>query len=252
MTTLPTVVPSGVPSQHEMDVYRTMADTAVTSKMYRGIGDQSGVMMIMLAAREMGLPPMAALNGGINIINGKVEISARMMSGMIRRSGHSLKIIENTDTSCTIKGIRADNGDSLTCTFTINDAQRAGLVKPGGGWTKWPKDMLFARTLSRLARQLFSDVIGMGYVEGEISSSTLQPACVEEIEEVPPEEEYTLSDIHSLVGEEDKEGITTFLEQIMKHYEISQNEAIKQMLKDTTHTTTRFQEWKMKNAQKHV
>jgi iron uptake system EfeUOB component EfeO/EfeM len=31
--------------------------------------------------------------------------------------------------------------------------------------------MLYARTISKLARQLFSDVIGIGYVEGEIIDS---------------------------------------------------------------------------------
>ena len=34
----------------------------------------------------------------------------------------------------------------------------------------YPRDMLFARALSRLARQLFSDVISETYVIGEISS----------------------------------------------------------------------------------
>ncbi len=64
-----------IPSTHEMMVFTTMAKQAVESKMYRGIGEQAGVMMIMLAAREMGISPMMAINGGLNIIQGKVLYS---------------------------------------------------------------------------------------------------------------------------------------------------------------------------------
>src|ERR1041385_1395188 len=101
-----------VPSDHEMMVYNVMAEQAVSSKMYRGIGDKAGVMMIMLAARELQIPPMQALNGGINIINGKVEISARMMSALIRKAGHIIKIKESTDEHCILIGKRCDTGET--------------------------------------------------------------------------------------------------------------------------------------------
>ena len=129
------------PSDHEMMVYQTMAKQAVASKMYRGVGDEAGVIMVMLAAREMGIPPMSALNGGVNIINGKVEIAARMMSAMIRRAGHSITIKECTDTSCTLLGKRRDTHDTAEVSYTIEEAKKAGLIKPGGGWTRNPKDM---------------------------------------------------------------------------------------------------------------
>lgn len=160
----------GLPSQHEMEVFRTMAKGAVQSRMYKG--DESSVIMIMLAARELGIPPMAALNGGLHLIQGKVEISARMMSALIRKAGHSLILKESTDEKCVLVGIRKDNQDTFEASYTIHDAHKAGLVKSGGGWVKFPKDMCFARALSRLSRQLFSDVIGIGYVEGEIVERT--------------------------------------------------------------------------------
>jgi len=151
------VVRSGAPSEHEMMVFQTMAKAAVDSKMYKGVGEQAGVMMIMLSARELGIPPCQALNGGINIINGKAEISARMMSALIRKAGHEIRIKESTENLCVLVGTRKDTGESQEASFSLEEAQRAGLVKIGGGWAKWPKDMCFARALSRLARQLFSD-----------------------------------------------------------------------------------------------
>jgi hypothetical protein len=156
----------GIPTDHEIAVYNTIAKSAVDSKMY-GRLDQAAVMTIMLSARELGIPPMQALNGGLNIIQGKVEISASMMSALIRRAGHSIITVESTDEVCTLRGQRADNGDIATVSYTLAEAQRAGLVKPGGGWAKNPADMCYARAISRLKRQLFAD-IGVGYVEGEI------------------------------------------------------------------------------------
>jgi hypothetical protein len=159
-----------IPSDHEMIVFQTMAKQAAQSKLYRSIGDEFAVMTIMLAARELDIPPMAALNGGINIINGKTEISARMMTALIMKRGHRIEIIESTFEKCVLKGIRqsADGPHEHTESFTLEEAKQAGLIKDGGGWKKWPKDMCYARCISRLARRHFADIIGMGYIEGEI------------------------------------------------------------------------------------
>jgi hypothetical protein len=246
-----------IPSAHEMAVFATMAKQAVTSKMYRGIGDEAGVMMIMLSAREMGIPPMAALNGGVNIISGKVEIAARMMTAMIRRAGHSLQIVENTDSICTLKGRRCDNGDSATVSYTIQDAQKAGLVKSGGGWTKNPKDMVFARAASRLARQLFSDVIGIGYVEGEIKGAACE---VIENDSLPRHEIKTINaeviplfdleqmekELRAMVKEEDNSLVMDYLQVVQDHFNWSREHTIQEFLNDKEHTLQKFEIWKGK------
>lgn len=176
--------PSLVPMEHEMMTYHVMAENAVASRMYRGIGEKAGVLMIMLAAREMNVAPMMALNGGLNIINGKVEISARLMAALIRRAGHSIQEKKSTDEECVLVGKRMDNGDTIETSFLITEAQRAGLIKEGGGWKKWPKDMLYARALSRLARRLFPDIIGTSYVEGEIQEAKAEVRPVLSKEEI--------------------------------------------------------------------
>jgi len=122
------------------------------------------------------------------------------MNGLIRRDGHSIKIVVSTDTECRLLGTRSD-GDSFECSFTIEDAIKAGLAG-GNVWKKYPADMLYNRCMSRLARRLFSDVIGNAYVEGEIREAKLvedkekhllQAEC-EEIsnEQVEPTETPTL------------------------------------------------------------
>ena len=225
-----------IPSEHEMMVYHTMAEQAVSSKMYRGIGEKAGVMMIMLSARELGIPPMQALNGGINIINGKAEISARMMSALIRKAGHEIKIKEISDASCILVGKRSDTGESEEATFSVADAQKAKLVKPGGGWEKCPKDMCFARALSRLARQLFSDVIGIGYVEGEIKASEVDIIVPDDVPMLeissPEEDESNLQKLLEMFDKDDRFLVMEYMKVVMKHFEWSQAECVKKFLED--------------------
>lgn len=243
-----TVALPTIPSDHEMMVFHTMAEQAVASKMYRGIGEKAGVMMIMLAAREMGISPMAALNGGLNIINGKVEISARMMSALIRRAGHSLETKEETDESVTVRGKRSDNGNEQTVTFTIKDAQKAGLVKAGGGWTKFPKDMLFARALSRLARQLFSDVIGIGYVEGEIKEGKAETISKHNTEVLDIELEIPChileGDLKNLVDTDAQDDMMKYALAVQKHFSWEWHNTLMELLKDPEQTQKRFTIWK--------
>lgn len=239
----------GAPSEHEMMVFQTMAKAAVESKMYKGIGEQAGVMMIMLAAREIGIPPMQALNGGISIIGGKAEISARMMSALIRKAGHEIKIKECTDDVCTLIGKRSDTGETQESSFSIADAQKAGLVKVGGGWTKWPKDMCFARALSRLARQLFSDVIGIGYVEGEIKASEAEVIIpddiAKEIPESPETDAENLQKLLDMFDKDDKFLVMEYVKVVSKHFEWSQPECVKKFLEEKS-LVEKFNAWKSK------
>ena len=171
-----------MPSAQEFQMLQVIAKNAQDSGLYAGVGQQAKIFMVLLAARELGVSPMLALNGGIWNISGKIEISARLMNGLIRRAGHSIKIIISNDTHCTLLGTRTD-GDGFECSFNMEDAIKAGL-SGGNVWKKYPADMLYNRCMSRLARRLFSDVIGNSYVEGEIREAKE----VEKLEQVECEE----------------------------------------------------------------
>lgn len=163
-----------IPKKEEFDIYQTMAKKAFESKYFDKLGGEAGILSIMLMAREMGLPPMQCIMDGMQNIQGKIVLSPRLMNSMIRKAGHKMEI-ESTDKFCKIKGIRSDTDESSTVVFTIEEADRAGLLRPNSPWTKYPSDMLFARCLSRLARRLFADVISTAYVEGEIEEKPTSP-----------------------------------------------------------------------------
>jgi hypothetical protein len=240
-----------IPSDHEIMVYQTMAEIAVSSTMYKEPGGKAGIMMKMLAARELGIPPFQAINGGLRIIQGSVEISARMMNAMIRRAGHQITIKEITDLHCTLVGTRHDTGETQESSFSIEDAQKAGLVKPGGGWTKWPKDMCFARALSRLARQLFSDVIGIGYVEGEIQASNTPPVELEEIISekaiIAIDDESNVQKLIAMFDKEDQFLVMEYVKVVMTHFGWTQSLCVQKFLEEKS-LIDKFNTWKSKRT----
>lgn len=155
-------------SLEQIQALEKIAKHAFSSKLLDKMGGEAGIFCIAMFAQELGLPPMTCLFGGMNVIQGKVELSPRMMNSMIRKAGHKIEIVEATDQICILKGVRHDTREENVCSFSIDEARRAGLVRSGGPWEKFPSDMLFARCLSRLARRLFSDIVSTAYVEGEM------------------------------------------------------------------------------------
>jgi hypothetical protein len=196
--------------EKEVQTLQMVARTAHESGLYKGMDGEAKIFMILLAAKELGISPMMALNGGIWNIQGKIEISARMMSSMIRRAGHSLVIKESNNKTCIIEGRRRDNGDSFTSEFSINDAVNAGLANKDV-WKKYAQDMLYARALSRLARRLFADIIGTAYVEGEIRGEIEDKSAPSE----PQESQLQETEIEIIEPVDDKKILRDFLAKVV-------------------------------------
>ncbi len=166
---------------------------------YAKLGNE-GIFAIVSAANSLGIDPLTALDGGLYYVKGKVEMSARLMNSIIRSQKHSItKDKKSDDTICILHGKRSDNGDTWTESFSWVEAVKAGLDK-NPVWKNYTRDMLFARALSRLARQLFPDIIGNVYVEGEIAfdpniqeKNTLQMPIIseEENKSILNDEQYT-------------------------------------------------------------
>ena len=149
------------------DIAEKIAGSPLIPDAYRGKPRESGIAI--LYGNEVGLPPMTSLQR-IVVINGKPTLDAQSMTALIRAAGHSLTG-DATDVEATATGKRQDTGDVMSVTYTIDDAKRAGLIRNGGPWTKFPKSMLWARAVSQLARELFGDVLlGISYVPEEMQA----------------------------------------------------------------------------------
>ena len=170
---------------NEFEMTRNLCKQLMETPHYSKIG-AAGIFAIIHKAITLGIPPFDALNGSLYYVNGKVEMSAALMARLIRQKNHSITIGKGSGSeSCTLHGKRADSGDTMSTSFSIAEAKKAGLVRKDSGWEKFPEDMCYSRALSRLARRLFPDVISGCYVEGEIprNKDDEQPNFSEEFED---------------------------------------------------------------------
>ena len=162
-----------MPSIQEMTQITEMCRVLATSPYYKNMG-AGGVLSIWLTAREMGLPPMMCLNGGMYTFSGAVSLSAGLMNYLITSAGHRVEVIVLNEEGCTLKFIRGDRaegqGDSMEYSFTKKDAERAGYLRKKN-WLEHPRDMMFNRCLSGGARKYMPDAIMGAYIEGEIEKT---------------------------------------------------------------------------------
>ena len=110
------------------------------------------------AGAELGIPPVAAMSS-IYIVEGKPTLSAVLMGALVKRSGrYNYRVIEHTNDKCSILFFE-DKEQIGTSTFTYEDAQAAGVVR-NQTWTKYRRNMLFARAMSNGCRWYCPDVFG--------------------------------------------------------------------------------------------
>jgi len=159
--------------QDQLNHLLIIAKNAHESGLYSGIGGEQKIFMILMAAQELHISPMMALNGGLWNIQGKIEISARMINSMLRKAGIHITIKRSDSKGCVLEGRRPDTGDTCTVSFLEEDAARAGVLNRAP-WKANPEDMYFARAISKLGRRLAPDILGTAYVEGEIRGEVFE------------------------------------------------------------------------------
>lgn len=159
-----------VPSNETIEGLYKMAQYAAES----GLAKTTNAFEIhfrMMLGYELGIAPMAAIRT-IYAVNGVPTCSGEAMLALIRKSGLLSKLeVSGDDKSCSVTMGRKDTGEEMTFTFTIEKAQRAGLVGKQV-WKAYPDKMLKWRAISEGAKFLFSDVIGGLYTVEEISPDT--------------------------------------------------------------------------------
>ncbi len=151
-----------------MDEAKMLAKYAFASRMFSAYGTEQAVLMVLMAGRELGMTAMASLRG-FHLVEGRATLSADLIRALIIRSGQAkyFRPTERTSTRATWETQRGDD-PPVSLSFTIEEAQQAGVVKNGSGWTKYPADMLTARASAKLARLVYSDIVFNLYDPSEI------------------------------------------------------------------------------------
>jgi len=136
-------------------------------------------LTIMLAGQELGIAPMMSLQT-ISIHNGKIVIGAATMQALATRAGGEF-VIEETDDYCKVTAKRPGKPD-VVVSFGVTDAKKAKLDSKDT-YKQYPRDMHYARAISRACRRQFPDILSGIYEISEIppvgeDDSATQPKSV--------------------------------------------------------------------------
>lgn len=141
-----------------------MAPVMAASRLF-GVASPEAAAAIMVKGWELGLP-LATSFEFIHVIDGKPGLSPRGCLALIQQNENfaGLEIKDITDANghpyaCRVT-MRRKGGFSYTAEFNMDDARRAGLVKGGSGWEKYPANMLRWRAVGYCADVVFPDVLG--------------------------------------------------------------------------------------------
>ena len=130
-------------------------------------------MAIVQTGRELGLQPFQSLRS-MSFIGGRLTMSVQLQLALARRQGVRVESIEETGDSCCVTLGRGD--ERIACTYTLEDARKAGLVKPGGAWEKYGRQMLRWRAIGDTLRLIAPDLV-MGLLD-PIEAESIGPVAI--------------------------------------------------------------------------
>ena len=160
--------PAGlVAAGDEWQAIQEQARTLIASGfMPKAVNTPAKAVAVMLAGRELGLPPMQSIRA-VNIVDGKPTLSAETMLALAyqRVPGVVVEVV-TTPTGATVTGNRP-GGKSVTVAFTKENAVAAGLLSKDN-WRKYPEAMYRARAISAWCRVVCPDAILGAYTPDEL------------------------------------------------------------------------------------
>jgi hypothetical protein len=153
---------------------RKVCSTEFVPDRFRNKPEQTFAAIVQ--GRALGVDAMTSLREIWVSPQGSPELSAELQAGLVRKAGHKITG-ESTNEGATLTGERKDTGETMTVTFTLEDAEAQGLVQIKDGkpharsksgaplpWERHTAAMLWHRAMTTLVRRLFPDVM-IGDVE---------------------------------------------------------------------------------------
>lgn len=174
-----------------------VASQLLPQHIYEGAKSDDEVLAKALTiawkGRELGIPPLYALSS-ITVIKGKPALSAELMLSLVLRkypTANPQFLVK--EGSCSVTMTRP-GGAPQTFTFTLDDAKKAGLLRPGSPWEKYPRAMLRARVTSEACRSLFPEALmGAIYTHEELGAAVIDVESFESeapLVKAPPQKNH--------------------------------------------------------------
>lgn len=156
-----------------LEYSRALAVSNLLPAQYRG--KPENVLYAIEFGRSLGIEPIAAING-VHIIEGKPSASAGLISALVRRAGHRLRVWIERDARGALVGavatiVRTDDPDfEFRSVWTLERASAAGLTGKQV-WKNYPEAMLKARAIAEVAREACEEELsGVAYTPEELGA----------------------------------------------------------------------------------
>ena len=160
------------PTEGEWAQMQKMAQSLVGTGLIPNTLDTAAkVMAVALTGRELGLGFMTAIRG-LNVIQGKVEMSTQLMLAVAQRTGELESYNIDGDGLTARFMVKRKGRPPYTSVFTMADA-KALKLDTKDQWIKQPATMLRWRAISAGLRVMFPDALLGVYSPGEISEDVL-------------------------------------------------------------------------------
>lgn len=133
----------------------------------------------VLYGLSLGWDPLTSLQQIILIPGRAPSMYAKAKVAQLLSRGYRIRVVELTETSCTMAGARPGAEHEETVTVTMADAERGEWGKSNDNYRKNPKDMLHWRAAGRLCDQIGADALmGLATTEDE---ADLPPITVDAV-----------------------------------------------------------------------
>jgi hypothetical protein len=208
-------------STPNLDEVERIAKLMIASGAFADIKSTAAAMVKIMAGYEIGIQPLAAMNGihfiptqsGVKVVPG-----AEIWTAKIQASGrYDFTITELNDERCVLECFKLRGTEWLSCgvpvVYTFENAKQEGLT----GKTNWKykQDMLFASAIRKAKRRYFADLILSDALAGEFKE--LPEATAHELGITADSQEFdevAAAEIHDaeIISEEENAELTAIAE----------------------------------------
>jgi hypothetical protein len=185
-----------------MDYAHALAQSNLLPAQYRL--KPANVLWALEYGRTIGLTPMAAITG-VHVIEGKPTASAGLISGLVRRAGHRLRV-RGDDTKAVVEIVRSDDPEyTFRTEWTLERARTAGLTNKSV-WKQYPAAMLKARAVAECARDACEEVLfGLHYTPEELGAEVNEDGEVLTVTTTTPAEGIPAADTAAAQADVDRQ-----------------------------------------------
>lgn len=129
------------------------------------VNNAGNILVAVQWGMELGLQPMQAMQN-IAVINGRPSLWGDAVLALVKASPLCEYVVEEVGDTQAVCRVKRRGEPEQVRTFSMADAEKAGLKGKQGPWSQYPKRMMQMRARSWAVRDVFPDVLrGMPIAE---------------------------------------------------------------------------------------